>query len=145
MDARAIVLRMQAQGDHSEAEVRTQLERRGFSSREIEDAVEWGREQAALSDDRAKDATIAKNLRKKKGVLAIEADLERRGLDPGVATDSRAELERARAALAPQRARFTGEPMKAAAWLARQGYEEDVVRRVVEELVGRFDPGGLDE
>ncbi|MCC6809358.1 MAG: RecX family transcriptional regulator [Deltaproteobacteria bacterium] len=135
-DARAIVLRLQAQGDHSEAEVRAQLERRGFSASEIEDAVRWGREAAALSDARAKESTINRGVARKRGALRVQADLERRGLDPALDVDSAAETERARAALGPQLKRFAAAPTKAAAWLARQGYEEDVCRRVVEELIG---------
>jgi hypothetical protein len=68
----------------------------------------------------------------------VQAELERRGIDATFASDSVAELERARAALIAQRQRFVGEPVKAAAWLARQGYEEEVARRVAEELIGRL-------
>jgi SOS response regulatory protein OraA/RecX len=138
MDARSIVLQLQARGDHSEAEVRAHLERRGFSALEIEDALRWGRDAAALSDARAAESTIKRQLARKKGALEVQAELERRGIDARFDVDTRAETERAHAALSSQVKRFSGRPLHAAAWLARQGYEEDIVRRVVEALIGEL-------
>ncbi len=137
-DARNIVLRLQARGDHSEAEVRRQLENRGFSAREIEVALDWGRDNAALSDPRTAERTIEKSVAKKRGALRVQADLDRRGLDAEFSTDTKAEQERARAALTPRLSQFADDPLKAAAWLSRQGYDEDTVRRVVEALVGEL-------
>ena len=137
-DARNVVLRLQARGDHSEAEVRRQLEQRGFSAMEVEAAIEWGRDNAALSDPRTAERTIEKSVGKKRGALRVQADLERRGLDAEFSTDAQAELERARAALTTRRSQFADDPLKAAAWLSRQGYDEDTVRRAVEALIGEL-------
>jgi SOS response regulatory protein OraA/RecX len=137
-DARNIVLRLQTRGDHSEAEVRRQLENRGFSAREIEVAIAWGRDNAALSDPRTAERTIEKSVAKKRGALRVQADLERRGLPADFTPDAKAEQERAEAALATRLSQFAGDPLKAAAWLSRQGYDEETVRRVVEKLVGEL-------
>jgi SOS response regulatory protein OraA/RecX len=140
--ARAIVLRMQAQRDHSRAELRAQLERRGFSVLEIEDAISWGENNAALDDDRASVHTIRAETRKGRGALRVQATLENRGLDPECfVPDAKEELERAVAKLKTRAQKYAGDPLAAAAWLSRQGFEEDVTRRAVEALVGVIDEG----
>jgi len=136
-DANEVVLRLQAQGDHSEEEVRSQLERRGFSRMEIEAALHWGRDHAALSDGRASESTVHQELQKRRGSLRIQAKLEQRGLDPAsFSSSSKDELERAKGALLPRVFRYKDTPLKAAAFLARQGFEEDIAMAAVEALIG---------
>lgn len=136
-EANEIVLRLQARGDHSEAEIRAQLEHRGFSRMEIEAAIQWGQDHAALSDTRAAESTVHRELEKKRGALRIQAKLEQRGLDPeGFSSTSADELSRAKAALLPRVTKYRDEPMKALGWLSRQGFEEEVAFAAVEALIG---------
>jgi regulatory protein len=136
-EANAIVLRLQARGDHSEDEIRTHLERRGFSRLEIEAAVDWGRAHAALDNARATEVTVRQELEKGRGALRVQARLERRGLDPDAfSVSAKEELERAKAALLSRLTKYAGDPAKAAAWLGRQGFEEDVAMAAVDLLIG---------
>jgi SOS response regulatory protein OraA/RecX len=142
--AREWVTAWQSRRSHTAAELRRKLEAKAFSTTEIEDALSWAARYAGQSDaavaERAADARKAQRF----GQARIVAELEARGIPEAAAaravhTTRDDEQQRAEAALAAAASRFAGEAEKAAAWLARRGFDEDVVRRAVEKLIGPLD------
>jgi len=142
--SREWVTHFQSRKSHTAAELRAKLERKDFTVTEIEDALTWAAHYAGQSDGDVAVRTAATRKDQRYGQARIAAELAARGLDEDIAqrvsqTSASDEQQRANAALALQASRFTGEPHKAAAWLSRRGFEEDIVRRAVEQLVGVLD------
>lgn len=89
MDDRAIqaALRLLARRDHFTGELREKLARKGFEAGEVEAAVAWCFERGYLDDQRLARHFAARRAEDRGwGPRRIAAELERRGVDRGVAS-----------------------------------------------------------
>ena len=138
------VTHWQSRRSHTAAELRFKLERKDFALAEIEAALAWAARYAGQNDDDVAEHTASSRKQQRYGQVRIAAELEARGVAENTTqrvTQSTASEEQRRAdsALATEVARFKGNAHKAAAWLARRGFEEDIVRRAVERCIGPID------
>ena len=139
--ARDWVTHWQSRRSHTAAELRAKLERKDFTVTQVAEAMIWAARYAGQNDEAVATHAAESRQQQRYGQARIAAELEARGIAADHAqrvtqTTASDEGQRAEAALGSQLARFAGEAHKAAAWLSRRGFEEDLVRRTVEKLVG---------
>ncbi len=124
---------------HTQAELRAKLETKTFSEAAITQALAWATEYAGQSDNTAAKDLVLSRRRQRYGAARIAAELEKRGIHAAeqfAAASDVEELARAETALA---ASTQKEPMKAAQWLLRRGFAEEIARRAVEKKIGRLE------
>lgn len=147
---RSDALALLADGEMTRHELTRVLSRRGHAL-DVIAAVLDHLEQAGLLDDRRVATLIVRRLAEDKhlGRLRVEAELFRRGvprdvareiLDETYATrDARADalmLAQARLRRLPVRLSTDVRRRRLASFLARQGFEDDIVHTVIETLLG---------
>jgi regulatory protein len=120
VDAAARLLR---HADRSRLELEQRLARRGIEAEAAQEALETLERVGALDDERTASLRAATLAERGYGDRWIRAELERRGL-PVDAAMAELEPERERAARLVER-RAVGP-----AWLARRGFDPDVVEAV---------------
>lgn len=121
--ATACAMASLARREHSGAELRRKLERRGFSADTIEDTIQELESGGWLSEQRLVDAVIRKCLRHGRGPLRLRAELHERGVDPAIFEPALEALDVDWDALAAAqlRKRFGDAPAEDRRELARRG------------------------
>ena len=116
--------------DHSRAEARRKLERKGFLPRFVEPALDLAEERRYISDARFAAQLIDEKKRAGWGRARVEAELRKRDVDPSVLPgypesffDSDDDLDRARALLARKRVPETRAFEKLVRHLMRKGFD----------------------
>ena len=136
-------LRLLRARDRTEAEVRDSLSTKGFNEPEIGLVLSTLRVARYVDDARvAQRAVELASLEDPKGRLLLEGALKARGAQDAVIQEALANLanEDDLAEAAFQKCRKPGDtPARAAARLARKGFDEDTVRAVVERHFPEFD------
>jgi len=131
VDAAARLLR---HGDRSRAELERRLRERDVDEDAARDALDTLERVGVLDDDRTASLRAAKLAERGYGDLYITAELERRGL-PVQAALAGLEPERTRAV------RLLERKAVGASWLARRGFDPEIVATVAAIAAGR--PGAL--
>lgn len=116
-DAFAVATRALRHADRSRAELEERLAKRGFAEGERSAALDRLVELGWLDDGRTAGLRAAALADRGYGNAYIRADLERRGLP----------VEAALAALEAERERALRHADRGAAWLARRGFDPEVV------------------
>jgi regulatory protein len=116
-DAFDVATRALRQADRSRAELEERLAKRGFAEGERSAALDRLVELGWLDDGRTAGLRAAALADRGYGDAYIRADLERRGLP----------VEAALAALEAERERALRHADRGAAWLARRGFDPEVV------------------
>lgn len=135
--ARHRVMDMIARRDHSEKEIRTKLADKEHTPAEIEDALDYARDNRWLAEPEVISERMANFLhRRNKGVIAINHKLREKGL-PSVASDPEQELEKA---LYLAQTKWSKEEPpdrsmrdKIGRFLLSRGFEPSIVRKVIYE------------
>ncbi|HZV51321.1 MAG TPA: regulatory protein RecX [Candidatus Dormibacteraeota bacterium] len=133
-------MRWLAQRQHAEAELERKLRRRGVSP-ETATVVRARLRELGYLDDREFARSLVAHRSRRRGPALIAAELAARGIDPRLAAEAVAEVERDRQLDAARRLvvrRPDRSPRDLAAWLTRRGFSMDVIREVVGE--GALDP-----
>lgn len=135
-------LRLLRSRDRTEAEIRTALSTKGFEDAEIGLVLVELTKYRYVDDSRVAERTTEKAVRDQSGRLLVEHMLSLRGVPEE-------EIERALASLPLEtdlaeqafwKNRKPGDtPARAAARLARKGFDEDTIRSVIERHFPEFD------
>ena len=127
--------------DRTEAELAQALSTKGLMEPELGLVLRTLRELRYLDDERIASRAVERG--QLKGRALIEYELQQRGTEPEVtarATGALSETETERAeAIFQQTRKPLDTPAKAAARLARKGFDEDIVRTVIERHFPEFD------
>lgn len=132
-DAHQLALRLLALRDHSRAELRRKLLRRGCSEEEVAQALERLRGAGQL-DDAEFARGLVRRRSKERGVVAIAAELAAKGVPREKAEAALDELDRPLQVQSARRllTRWPGlDPRRAAARLQRRGFGSAVVREAL--------------
>jgi regulatory protein len=130
-----IAVRLLAQRQHSQAELRQKLARRGCEPAEVDTALRRLAELGYLDDGAYASALVARRARSR-GPAAIAAELAARGVARATAAAAVAELDRDEMLRAARRlvAASAGvDPTRLAGRLQRRGFPADVVRAVLHD------------
>lgn len=142
--ARNKMMDLLARREHSEKEIRQKLKKK-FTAEEIDRAVEFGKANAWLPNSEDAQQALAQKAadswhRKKKGLLYINAQLQKRGL-PSIQSEPEVELEKAlelvenKYQISLRKDAEEGSSKKLAEQIGRflvsRGFEMSVVRKVV--------------
>ena len=144
LSAKEWITKWQARRSYTLAELQAKLVQKDFPAAEIAAALQWAIDYAGANDREVAERSAQKRQRQHYGSPRIAAELEARGIASTEATRATmtpraAEEQRAHTALLTVKERFLGDPRRAASWLARRGFEEDVVQSVVEKIIGRLE------
>ena len=125
-----------ARRDHSERELAQKLSRR-YEAKEIEKAIEDVKERGWLLEPSVLAGKVAKQLsNKEKGHRFIQGYLRQKGL-PNTEKDASLEEEKARSFIERKLKKeppYTfAEKQKAAPMLMRRGFDQDTIRKVLNE------------
>lgn len=145
----AYLLRLLARRDYTRAEFETRLRRKGVAEAVSEAALARIAELDLLDDGKVAELHV-RGRADRKGRLALARELARRGVDETVRDralaplDEAQQLAAARDVLAKHRWRFASgdarkDRAKAASFLARRGFEGDVVRSAIEATLDAGD------
>lgn len=128
--------------DHATAELKIKLGRQGYSSEQVEEAIEWGRQKRLINDQRFAQNYITSLLRQKPvGRRWLVAKLRQKGVPAGVVKDAldqqldRAqETKLAREAAATWHKRhpqYESDTVRLARFLQARGFSFEVIRSTV--------------
>jgi len=138
-------LRLLRHRDRTSQEIRAKLSDRGFSGSEIDLVLASLTRSGYIDDSRVADRAAERALHEHSvGRLKLEHDLRARGasdeqIERVLADfDEPSETERAEQLLR-NRMKPTDSPQKSAAFLVRRGFDEEVVRTVVERVYDDFE------
>ena len=135
--ARRRVMDLIAKRDHSERELRKKLKEKEYEAADIDDAIEFARENNWLvAPDKLSERVAAGLHRRSRGIRAINHKLKEKGL-PTVSTDPEVELEKALKLAQTKLAKLTTVDRAARERIGRflisRGFETSIVRKVVYE------------
>jgi SOS response regulatory protein OraA/RecX len=142
-EALAVAAKTLRRRDASTRDLEARLQRRGVPSPARADALELLTAAGLVDDARLANATAEALARRGWGDAAIAYRLEQLGVDADAAASAQALLE-------PEEARATrivetrGRSRRTAAYLARRGFSEDTVERVLPAAVADGDAEGYD-
>ena len=143
--ARNRAMDLLARREHSARELIQKLRDRGFSSDEIEAALEGLQADGLQSDERFAEAFVHSRVQKGMGPLKLRAELQARGVDGGLARRAVAEADADWLALAiDARVRRFGETAPAdrkerarqQRFLHGRGFPADVIAQAIRESEG---------
>lgn len=126
------------------AEIREHLASKGFASEVIDQTLDHLARKGVVSEERAVESRVrALSGRRAKGDIALQADLDKAGADPEIASQvilqQGDELARARDLLKVKFPEMPP-PAKVARFLNARGFSEETIRSVLEDL--GIDPMG---
>lgn len=135
-------LRLLRSRDRTEAEIQEALASKGFPTEQVEQVLKTLKMARYVDDARIAERAVELATREHKGAGRVESDLQSRGaaqeaIDLAISSaTNKDEL----AELAFWKTRKPGDtPGRAAARLARRGFDEDTVRAVIERHFPEFD------
>lgn len=135
-------LRLLRSRDRTEAEIRTALLTKGFDDAEIGLVLSELAKYRYVDDSRVAERAVEKAARDQSGRLLVEHKLSLRGVSEDEIEKALADLP-AETDLAEEafwKHRKPGDtPARAAARLARKGFDEDTVRTIIERHFPEFD------
>ena len=123
-----------ARRDHSELELKQKLRKSQYSAEEIQEAIDWAKEQRWLPEPEKISQKVADTLhRKYKGIHFINQYLREKGL-PTVGRNDELELEKARHLINNKASsRKRSERAKMARFLVSRGFDGEIIRKVIHE------------
>jgi regulatory protein len=142
LQAMQAALRMLRLRDRTEAELAQALTTRGFGEPELGLVLQTLRESRYVDDERIAERTVELSASDPKGRALLEQWLRSRGTDDGVVDQALEALadETTLAEASFEHHRKPGDtPARAAARLARKGFDEDTIRAVIERHFPEFD------
>jgi regulatory protein len=123
-----------ARRDHSELELKRKL-KKNYEPQEIEEALEWARQNKWLPEPENISVKVADTLhRKYKGIHYINQYLREKGL-PTVGRNDEVELEKARHLIKNKASsvRRRADKQKMIRFLVSRGFDSEIIRKVIHE------------